>query len=484
VSSPTSPVPAAVAAVVSAPPAVSAAPPASPPRRAAVRDWLADLFPERPARRSTGRRVALGVLAVVVGAGVSLGRIGGPGPFNSIFAEDGDRFLNDALNYGPLHAIFTPFNGYYHIGPRLLAEVASQAPLAWAPAVLSVEAALATSLIALAVYVTSAAHLPSTATRLLVAVPVVAMPVAENAAATATNNVATLQFFALYGAFWMLLWNPRSRLARLVAVGTVAITAGSTLLAAMLVPLALIRLYALRRKVDLALVAVLVAGATTHLTALELGLTARPSFMRPLWDPLWVADAYARWALPHQLFGYRWSGLPIIAGYHHKYLLGALAWLVLAGILAFALYRHHKAVTDRLTGTDSGWGTSAWKLAAVAAVFNVWLLGFQIMSSGRAEERYAITPGLLFLVVMAALLRPSGTRRSGVALGGYAVLLAVVVAVNYRVPDSGRTTGPAWDAELRVATNECVADPSLREVIIHQNPGGAWWVRMACGKLR
>jgi hypothetical protein len=446
---------------------------ATQPRRC-VRDRLSWMFPAAPAAPLTVGRVALAAAAVLVGAGISLGRIGGPGPFNSIFAEDASNFLNDAINHGPLRAIFTPFNGYYHIGPRLLAEVASHAPLAWAPAVLSVEAALVTSLVAVGVYIASAGHLRSTAARLLVAVPVVAMPVAENVAATATNNVATLQFFAIYAAFWMLLWVPATRLGKTVAVLTVALTAFSTVLTALLLPLALVRLYVRRRHADVATVAVIAAGTAMHLIALALGLTSRPPFLQPRLAPAWALDGYVRWALPHQLFGFRWTGLPLEAGSYQQFRLVEAAWFIVVAVLVGALLQR------RAPGQGSAW-TPLWGLAGIAAVYSMGLLLFQLMSSGRPEERYNIAPGLLLVVALAALLKPSGTIRGSAAFALYAVLVVVVMAVNYR-DDTARSQGPAWDNTLRRGAAECAQNPTLTAVALTASGNGV--VRVACEKLR
>src|SRR5262249_18893761 len=163
----------------------------------------------------------------------------GPGALNSIWAEDGQDFLTDAVNRSFVDAVSTPFNGYWHIGPRLLAEVAARFPIEWAPAVLSTEAALVTSVLALVVYLASGAYLRPPALRLLAAVPAALAPAGVG---WVENNVATLQFPLLYGLFWVLLWVPNTVWGRLTATGVALFTAFSTPLAVIFVPLALTRL--------------------------------------------------------------------------------------------------------------------------------------------------------------------------------------------------------------------------------------------------
>jgi hypothetical protein len=465
---------AAPATLVEPKPVVPA--PAAPAGRRSLRAVLADLFPDAPAVPLRRSRVALAAAAVVAGAALSLARLRGPGPFNSIFAEDATNFLSDALYHGPVDAVTKPFNGYFHIGPRLLTEVASYFPLHWVPAVMSIESALVLGLIAVLVFVASGAHLRSVPARLLVSVPVVVAASAENAAATTTNNVATLQFFAAYAVFWILLWAPASRTARAVGIVVVALTAASTMLTVVFLPLALVRLYVRRGLYDLVLAGLLVAGGALHTTALALGWTARPSFLTPTDDLGWAFDEFFRWGVPHMVFGYRWSGFPITAVNHRQLVLAEIAGVVLVLVLVAALLRRRDPVAG-----DRG---PIWLLGGLAFAYSAAILVFQYMSSGRPEERYVITPALLLLVAVAALLHPPPhpRNRHAVPFYAYAALLAVVTAVNYVGIDSGRTLGPAWDVELGKATAWCATAPP--RAIVNVDGGGGGVVKVPCRLLR
>ncbi len=46
-----------------------------------------------------------------------------------LIAEDGNIFFADAFNYAPIAAILTPYSGYWHLIPRLIAEAGSFLPL-------------------------------------------------------------------------------------------------------------------------------------------------------------------------------------------------------------------------------------------------------------------------------------------------------------------------------------------------------------------
>ena len=266
--------------------------------------------------------------------------------------------------------------------------------------------------------------------------------------------------------FWALLWVPRSWAGRVLAFLIVGVTAASTMLTLVFIPLALVRLYARRRWDDLLFVLVLVTGVALHVSALLRGITARPSFLHPTFDLGATLDSYVRWALPHAVLGWRWLALPLYATTHKQFLLTYLAWAVVLAAVGYALVRRQ---------------TPLWGLAAVAGLYSVGLHAFQFMSSGRAEERYVIAPELLLLVVMAALLRPSGTLRGSVAFSAFAVLFAVVVVVNYPGLDSWRTRGPGWDASLREGIATCARQPGLRMVPLSDGGGIAV---VPCAKLR
>ena len=86
-----------------------------------LREPLADLFQPVRRRRITGLGVLTGAAAIVATAGYSLLRVGGPGAFNSIWAEDGANFLSDAYLLPVGETLFKPINGYFVVLPRFMA---------------------------------------------------------------------------------------------------------------------------------------------------------------------------------------------------------------------------------------------------------------------------------------------------------------------------------------------------------------------------
>jgi hypothetical protein len=161
---------------------------------------------------------------------------------------------------------------------------------------------------------------------------------------------------------------------------------------------------------------------------------------------------------------------------HRQFVLAEIAACVAVLVIVAALLRRRAP-----RGGDPG---PIWLLAGLAAVYSAGILVFQYMSSGRPEERYVITPALLLLVAVAAVLYPPPRLRSlhSVPFYAYSALLVAVTAANYVGIDSGRTLGPAWDVELKKATAWCATAPPLAMVDVDGGGGGR--VRVPCRMLR
>ncbi|PRY32028.1 hypothetical protein CLV70_102239 [Pseudosporangium ferrugineum] len=426
------------------------------------------LFVAPPPGRVSGRAVALAVLAVAVAAAVGLLRQPGAGALDTVWAEDGSVFLADALREGPFAALLNSYAGYFHAVPRLLAALASALPLSAASAVLAVSAALCTGLLALLVYVASAAHLRSRLSRVLVSAGLVVVPVAQD---EVLNSVANFHWYGLYALFWVLLWSPRGRAGRVVAVATVLLVATSDILVAAFVPLALFR--AVRRAGDgrrdrlgLALAGALAAGLAVQAAGLLGGSSSRA--LAP--DPVPAATGYLLRAVPAPLVGQRWLGQGVDASW---LLLAGLAWLVVLGVLAAAL---------------RGRTRPAWVLAGTAALHSAVLYALPVTLSGVAAPRYTVAPAMLVVTALVALAQPAPpgetvARRAQVApLHLLAGLLAVVALVNLRV-DNPRAYGPRWSAEVDRAGVACATDGTGTELVIAPLRVPAWTVPVRCPDL-
>ncbi len=402
------------------------------------------------------RTLLLAVLGVVVGTAVSLARTAGTGPFQTIFEEDGHFLLQFALFRPAWYDLFRPFVGYFQVLPRLMADVATVLPISWAAAVMSIEAAVVTALLTLAVYVASGAHFPHRLARLLVSAPMLFSATAENNVAEIYNRPATVQFFLAYALFWLLLWVPQRRAGRIVLICVLGLAAFSTFLVVLLIPLALLRLYVRRNGTSLTLLAFLAAGAALQIGGLYHGLSDR-AFTVPRYQPLWALSSYVVWAVPHSLLGYRleWRVTDVV----HADLLWLIVvpWLIIAAVVTVAL--------RRLT-------RPAWLFAIVAAAHSALLACATVMANGVITQRYLLPVAMLLLTALTAMLLPSQRFSPALArtpLVLLAALVFIISAFNYRWDNTYRAHSPRWSSQIERAAEACQV-PGRREVQIKTGP--------------
>jgi hypothetical protein len=172
-----------------------------------------------------------------------------------LWAEDGARFTVDALSLPALHNLVTPYGGYLHTLPRLVAELVTQLPIEWTAAGFAITAAMLRALVALITFAGSKSYLRWTPLRFALAALVIVLPAGNS---ETLNNMANLHWFLLYGAFWALLWRNAPRVPVAIFVFLAAV---SSPLVFILAPIALVRLFLARKEVPLAFLAGLVVQA-------------------------------------------------------------------------------------------------------------------------------------------------------------------------------------------------------------------------------
>jgi len=456
------------------------------PRR--VTTYLAELFPQSERVPIGPRKVVVAVLAVAVGTVVSLARTTGTGPFQSIWEEDARDLLTQALMRPGAFNLVKPFVGYFQLLPRLMGEVAAFVPISWAAAALSLQAAVSTALLALCVYVASGAHLRHPLPRLLVSAPLLFAPTAENFLSEIYNRPVCLQFFLVYAVFWLLLWVPARRSGRLVMAGIVGLTAVSTFLVVICIPIALLRLYVRRDRWSLAMAAFLVGGALIQVMGLYLGLTNR-AFVEPRYEPLWSLVAFFLWAVPHSILGWRFTGLSVGDTVTASSVVPqVVTYLVIAAVVVVGIRWIRRP---------------RWVLAVVAALHSVAFCSMTIMSNGGITQRYLLTVEMFLFTALVAMLTPGPSQPAAVdadavpAPGGatdtapvgsavatprartrmpalaplavLAVFVVVVSAFSYRWDNTFRHRSPHWGTQVDRAAAAC-KQPGMREVVIRSGP--------------
>jgi hypothetical protein len=443
-------------------------------------DWLrSDVFLRTESGPVGWRKILIAIACVIGGAAVSLSRTVGAGSLNTIWIEDAKNLLSQALNSPFSQTVKTPISGYYQVPARVITEFAIHFPLSWAPGIMSSAAALQYAVYGLVAYIASGPYLRSPWLRLLIAAPVCVIPLAYT---QANNDLVTVQFIGLYGAFWTCLWIPGTRAGRILSPIVMLSVASTAALAIVLAPLVVARLIVDRSKNAIFLAVFWVLGVL-----LQMSLTLEGKSKHYLFGfngPGFVLKYYAGRVVPRALFGesalggpganYRgnFEPLHIVNTAAHVALIGG-AWAIVVLAIVLALTRF----------TDPNWA-----LALVAGLFSLAMFAdAMLINTAVVQPRYVIAPALLIYTALVALLRPrrrKGASRARATFGwlpvaGFAVLLAVAVTLNFRVTN-GRTTSPPWTSVVAKATAACAHPDTTSYLYTHE-----WWtVSIPCWRVR
>jgi hypothetical protein len=268
-----------------------------------LRRILLPLFPRapRPAPR-TGQekalRAAIGVVLLLVGAGVLLIRQAGTPSWETVWSEDEWLFLPRAVNEA-WGGLFHQYAGYMQLIPQLIADLAAKVPLQNASLVFAFAGALIASSIAIFVFSASRAHIPQPGLRVLLSLAVLLFPTAIIEVA---NNGVDSPWYLMFGFFWALLYRPRSRWA-MFAAALIAFSAQSSQIVNLLfLPLILARVIALPKLREQAVAIGWFAGLVFQSVELF-----RAASHHPLGPLSGAAHFYGQHVMVPVVFGWRWA---------------------------------------------------------------------------------------------------------------------------------------------------------------------------------
>lgn len=436
------------------------------------------LFPpaadsDSPTRRPVPIATRWRWMGYLVGFAAALGYLlyipAGRSHLTHVWAEDGARFLVDALAQPFGRNLVTPYAGYLHLVPRLSAQFVALLPLPLASVGLAVTAAVLRAAVAVLVFAASGGHIRTWWIRLGLASAVVLLPAGN---AETLNNLANLHWFLLYGAFWALLWRPAGRWQNTVAALVLLLAAASEPLVLGFVPIAAARTLLPRWRDRLPTIGFGV-GAAAQLAALvvanRLPYSTQPFDLRQgvlaglMRVPLVTLSGPDPVPSLYQRFGYAPAVVALAAA------------LALAGV---AIVR----------GRPPGRFVSiaglvvCGSLTAIELIVN-WTPLLEVDQPGvvAAGERYSIAPCLFLLTAMAAgidALPDRGYLQTAVRLAVPAVIGAAIV--NQLLLGSGQLLGPSWRQAVDDATHQC-ADGRPAVLIQHDPPG--WFFGLACTRL-
>jgi hypothetical protein len=403
-----------------------------------------------------------------------------PPAWDSLFVEDGEIFLQGAISQGLVSSFTTAYQGYLHVVPRTIAEVAGQLPLERAPLVMALLATGLVSLLSVYVYCASAAWIGSRVLRGALAIAFVLLP----AGLLDMNGVTSyVSWYMLYAAFWALAspWLTRGWIA--VSSVLVLLTALSNPLLGFFLPVAIVMALRSGERRAWIVPGMASAGLFVQLLAREppetFGETMPGEIPRIFADRVPTSLLTGERFLEDLLGGtsgsfFAWASLAVVAaavGFGLVRLRGRRAWL-LGGCALAAVVIFTTAALIR--GTEQFLPDDPW-------------LGF--------ASRY-VYPAVLFLLtgLLAAVDRAEAAPRLGTPREwAAAVALLAVIAVNLPV-DHHAVRGPRWGPQLEAARERCdrPARERPREVVIptapYTPPGTergpfTWELRVSCDAL-
>jgi hypothetical protein len=433
--------------------------PDSPPRNPAVRGWEA-----------AGLALALFALVVVA----ELARIGWSASLDSLWAEDGQIFLQGAMTHSFLDAVTAEYAGYLVLVQRLIAEAASALPLRDAPETFSILAAAVAALAGFVVWHATAGHISSPILRGTLVLLTVLTPVGGLETIDSATYVA---WYMLFACFWILLWRPRTTTGAVLAGAFVALTALSNPGIWFFLPVALLRLLAARDRRDLAILAGYFGGGL-----LQILVVASSSYEGVQAE--WTADIWTvllQRVVDGAAFGLRLGGGAwVVLGWPF---LIALTVAMAIG-LAFGLLRSDRSVRylaalalpiallmfvvsiyQRAVATPMLWADNAWNGAA---------------------GRYSLVPAMLLVSVIVAIVDRSWKGRRWGDRGswpGIAVVAALLVAMLVSLPsrDIAARGAPPWEAAVDSAERSCHEGTGSDAVLPISPPG--FGVTLPCSAI-
>lgn len=385
----------------------------------------------------------------------------------TIWAEDGRDFLAGALRG---ESVFTPYEGYAHVVPRMLAELTVQlVPVPdYAIAMTALTVIVAAGIGLLVFGVTAGLGISRGARAGLAAMTVLAPALTTEV----SGNAANLHWMFLWLAPWLLLARPTTWV-RAVLLGVVAFLAAATEIQLFLfIPLLLVDV---RNRLRWPLATGALLGAIVQIIAFLNDDRTRQA------DHPSVLSAMHGYAL--QVGGGGWV-TPLSP------LTSAIAdhgwWIAYALLLPFAL----AAVWLLVTSPD----LRVLVVALVIGSVVIWTAGFMLNLGSSAEFaaatpeqirtigslRHAVVPSM-FLLAIAVLAADRVRRVAGVVIVATLVLVAGL-SLDGR-GHSHRSAGPSWAAAVAEARTTCEST-GVTSIAIQTAPDVSHWVLpVGCRRL-
>ncbi len=159
----------------------------------------------------------------------------------TLWAEDGAVFMTHAYAHPWIADVLFPYNGYAHAYPRTIASIiAALVNLRDVPVAVAVAACATTGAVAAVVFWALRSRIPQWPIRLVLALMIVAMPLAS---IEINGSIANAHWYLMVGLFAVLISRQRSLAGRIVAAIVIFAAVLSDPLTLLFSPLAVLRFF-------------------------------------------------------------------------------------------------------------------------------------------------------------------------------------------------------------------------------------------------
>ena len=422
--------------------------------------------------RSTAwaRSIGSGLLFVALAVVAQLARQPGHSSRDTVWAEDGRIFTDDALTHHAVSTLLRGYAGYTQFATRALAlGTRLFDPRSYAT-YLAVSAAVVVALLGLVVVRSARSWVTSPVLRWSLGVMVVIAPVMFSELTATITNVG---WPFLIAGFWAIASREEGRFDTPLRAATVLLGAVSTVIQIVLLPWAIAMAIYRRRRSDLIVLASLVGGLGIQAIAVKASSAQAAAGQR---DVGRFFEALGLRVLGSLVAGERWIAHLSSTGTIEVGIASLVAVLVMA-----MLARPGRLDRDRRVLV-----AGAVITAFGAYVTTVWFRGTSAVDLGVPEGvvmgggRYSYLPVLLLFSALVVMVDSSGRRWLQVLL---VAQTAFVIATSLTLANP-RSTGPSWTVSVRAAEAECRADPNLATATLPISPEPVWSMQINCDRLR
>ncbi len=411
-------------------------------------------------------------LLVAVGTIIELVRVSAHGgAWHTLWAEDGAIFLTQQHEVGFLRALFTNYNGYGDLVPRILAGINSAFPLSWSSYLVALESTFISAVCATTIYVASRSLITSRSLRAFLFLAFLMLPILR---VESLANTCNLQWFMVPAAAWLVIWRPDSPRAQWFSAIFVGATIASTPLALALLPLMAYRYWRVRGRSDLTLLVSAVVGSVFQGIVMARDFAAQQTTSVHATVKI-IAQAYSL-----RVVVASFGGISLTTRiFRHGHYAFAYVALVTVVIVAAVLF-------PRLGG-----GRREWMLVFLLGSFGIFALSYAVrgvphllltpMQAVADSARYSIVPIMLFLFAV-ALMTQWATQRVR-ALRWVAAGIFVVVLISWLPTQStllNRRPISTWQQQISLARHECATSTDVATLAITPVP---WRAHVPCGDL-